>query len=351
MQKKKSLTVALYIFGYSLLGWLCVEIYFQQRFWHGVVSQFDPELGWTVIPNQSLSYNGKTYTTNSLGFRSGAVDFSKKHVIVSGDSVAWGDGVNDNETTAAFLDDKFTNYQTLNLGVNGFGTDQSYLRLKRHISKLNPQLIVFMVYSGNDLWDTSNDTRYGKSKPLFTLKKEQTEPFGYKVKISSNDIHLSNKRISRFSCSNLFSRSWLFSLAAFKSFRKFFCNERTLKDGEHIYVFVSLLLKIKDLANANNSKILFPLLPSKSDFIFSNQETSTYKKGFIILRDIFTQLKLPHIDFYKRVKEEKLNIEGLYNPNDNAHLSPIGNRLLAEMVYDYWNLNIKNEKTKGGADK
>lgn len=312
-----------------------------------MVSQFDPELGWTSIPNQSHSHNGKTYTTNSLGFRSDPVDFSKKHILVSGDSVAWGDGVNDNETVTAFLSKKFTDYQTLNLGVNGFGIDQSYLRLKRHIGKLNPQLIVFMVYSGNDLWDTSNNTRYGKSKPLFTLKKEQTEPFGYKVRISAADIKLTNKTISKFSCSNLLSRSWLFSLAMFENVRQSLCDQQTLKDGEHLYVFVSLLLKIKDLANANNSQILFLLSPSKSDFIFTaNKESSTYKKGLITLQNVFRQLRLPHIDFYERAKAEKLNIEGLYNPNDNAHLSPIGNRLLAEMIYDYWNLNIKDRDQK-----
>ncbi len=309
-----------------------------------MVSQFDSELGWTAIPNQSHTHNGKTYTTNSLGFRSDPVDFSKGHILVSGDSVAWGDGVNDNETVTAFLSKKFSNYQTLNLGVNGFGIDQSYLRLKKHIGKLKPQLIVFMVYSGNDLWDTSNNTRYGKSKPLYTLKKEQTKPFGYKFRIAADDIILTNKTISRFSCSNLFSRSWLLSLALFEDIRRSLCDQQMLKEGEHLYVFVSLLLKIKDLANANNSQVLFLLSPSKSDFIFTaNQESSTYKKGLITLQDVFSQSQLPYIDFYKRAEEEKLNVEGLYNPNDNAHLSPIGNRLLAEMIYDYWNLNIKGK--------
>ena len=98
--------------------------------WHDPNTQFDPELGWSPIPNRSINFPGwGTISSNSLGFRSPEINQSKKQIIILGDSVAWGFGVNDTETFPYYLDESVSSlgYQVSNLAVSGYGIDQYYL--------------------------------------------------------------------------------------------------------------------------------------------------------------------------------------------------------------------------------
>ena len=92
--------------------------------------KFDSNIGWINYPKtsrsskDSISYNsGKTktnwYTINSEGFRSEEVDYTKKHILVLGDSVAYGSGVNDDKHFSYYLNSFYKNYQVLNLGCAG----------------------------------------------------------------------------------------------------------------------------------------------------------------------------------------------------------------------------------------
>ena len=147
-----------------------VEIFFGILSWHDNVidpkvrmgitaTQFDSELGWALIKNADYKFNGKKITINSSGLRSPEIDTSKEHILVLGDSLAFGYGLSDKETFSHFLEkrlhSKYKNIQVLNLGVSGYGVDQYYLFLKRHIENLNPKIIIVLICSRNDLLDTS----------------------------------------------------------------------------------------------------------------------------------------------------------------------------------------------------
>ena len=103
--------------------------------------------------------------------RSEEVYSSKGHILVVGDSVAFGLGVNNDETVSYYLGKEENisalEYQVLNLGVSGWGIGQYYLNLKKHIENLNPKMIVLIIYVTNDLDDTRKDHHYGISKPMF----------------------------------------------------------------------------------------------------------------------------------------------------------------------------------------
>ena len=59
---------------------------------------FHKDLGWYNRPNSSVISGGKTYSINSSGFRSNNVNSSQKHILILGDSVVYGQGVEDDET-------------------------------------------------------------------------------------------------------------------------------------------------------------------------------------------------------------------------------------------------------------
>jgi hypothetical protein len=132
----------------SLLGLFLIEAYYWSSGYSSLVCeicQFHPHLGWETIPNKTVSNEKLIYSTNSLGMRSREVDFSKGHILIVGDSVTFGLGVNNEETVSHYLEKEYKRYQVLNLGVPGYGIGQYFLNLKRHINQLNPKLIVLII--------------------------------------------------------------------------------------------------------------------------------------------------------------------------------------------------------------
>ena len=87
------------------------EMYFHYKTNQASTIKFDSELGWAPIPNKkspiSLYFN---FQLNSLGFRSPEIDNSKEHILLLGDSVAWGLKNNENETFSYYLSQKFPSY-------------------------------------------------------------------------------------------------------------------------------------------------------------------------------------------------------------------------------------------------
>jgi hypothetical protein len=330
-----------------------------------VTTKFDPELGWTNISDVSVVSGGKSLTTNSLGFRSDEVDSNIKHILIVGDSVAWGQGVSDNETVSYHLGKKITSFQTLNLGVPGYGTDQAYLRLNKYIEKLNPALIIVVIFTGNDLLDISKDTRYGKSKPFYLLDNKIKLENGKGYYINHNNLILTDNHLSQFSCMNLLSRGGLQWSLRFMYIRNKFCKQRYLNKLEIQYVFQALLVKFVQLSIKHNSKIMFVISPYRGDFKFSN--ITEYKNKIeefnrlppekrnqliklVTYQNTFNQLHYPfidltnvqkylrqanlqHIDFYKEIKASGIKVDDFYV--DDAHYSPFGNKYLADTILKY----------------
>jgi hypothetical protein len=103
----------------------------------GPAVTFDSELGWAPKPfyRARIDRVGMV-TTNSLGFRSSELDSHRDKIVILGDSVAWGYGVDDTETLSSRLQDKLSGrrLQVVNMAVAGYGPDQEYLWLKRNVS-------------------------------------------------------------------------------------------------------------------------------------------------------------------------------------------------------------------------
>jgi hypothetical protein len=123
MFEKKNIILALTTtFLASILGLILVETYFfksNDNFFVCEICQFHPQLGWETIPGKTVSNEKVTYTTNSLGIRSKEVDFSKGHILLGGDSVTFGLGVNNNENVSHYLEKINNEHQVLNLGFLG----------------------------------------------------------------------------------------------------------------------------------------------------------------------------------------------------------------------------------------
>ncbi|MCW7493693.1 lipase [Leptospira sp. 2 VSF19] len=121
---------------------------------------YHPEYGVTLEPNESLFvrhyadlWQGQ-FTTNSLGLRGREEPISgKPKLICLGDSLVMGFGVSDEDTFCSKLgsyEENGISFQSLNLGVDAYGSLGSYKRLKDMSTKIDNIKTVLFFISPND---------------------------------------------------------------------------------------------------------------------------------------------------------------------------------------------------------
>lgn len=156
------------------------------------LAQFDEELGWSYLPNRTVvqefgtEKRKVTMHFNEIGARVSApgirYDPSAPTVLFVGDSYTFGHGLPYEEgfvgrlaATPGFP------FQVVNLAVQGYGTDQALLLLKRHFNKFNTKAVVYTyideVISRNANYDRRILYRYIRilgTKPLFALNGDGT---------------------------------------------------------------------------------------------------------------------------------------------------------------------------------
>ena len=140
---------------------------------------YDAELGWAPIPNSA-----STVTTartihashNSLGFRD--IEFKpdgRPVMLFVGDSFVWGVDAEAGERFTDLLRERLPQYQTVNAGVSGYGTDQEYLWLNRIWPEIHPDVVVLFFCTDNDRKDNTSNVRYGRyRKPYFETTPDGT---------------------------------------------------------------------------------------------------------------------------------------------------------------------------------
>ncbi|MCP3915631.1 MAG: hypothetical protein GY711_08760 [bacterium] len=175
-----ALTIALLEVGATLrLGTSFVRGRHVEEGWIAV-ARFDPSLGWSNRPHASerLAWSSMDYQVevNATGFRDIERAEQKpdgvRRVVLLGDSVAWGWGVDADERFGDMLDERLgEDVEVLNLACPGYGTDQQYWTLLDRGLAYEPDVVV-VVFVLNDVFEARYDKRYKMSKPRFTLQAD-----------------------------------------------------------------------------------------------------------------------------------------------------------------------------------
>jgi hypothetical protein len=121
----------------------------------------DGILGYEHIPGSSLLYDDTLYKINKQGFRDKEYDPIKGdntfRILILGDSVTFGIGVNESGTYANILEDilinndRGINFEVINAGVMGYSNYQELLLYKTRMSDWNPDLLI-IGYVYNDIF-------------------------------------------------------------------------------------------------------------------------------------------------------------------------------------------------------
>jgi len=151
------------------------------------LAQFDPEIGWTYIPNKSAvqrfgaAQRDVPLYFDAIGARVGAPGTVHRPtaptLILVGCSYTMGHGLPWEETFAGRLESTpgFP-FQVVNLAVQAYGTDQSLLLLRRHLEEFNTKVVVY-GFADDHLTRNANDdrrlvypnARFLGTKPLFEV--------------------------------------------------------------------------------------------------------------------------------------------------------------------------------------
>jgi lysophospholipase L1-like esterase len=157
--------------------------------------EYDEQTGWVNRPGASGGYSPATgipptrVEINRLGYRGREVPPVKpvdvKRILFLGDSNTFGYGVEEEERFSDILARSLPqNYQTINLGVFGYGTDQEALLLERSGLRFTPDVVV-LGFSAGDLSDNMSSVNGGAAKPFCKFEGEGLTLRNVPVPVSS----------------------------------------------------------------------------------------------------------------------------------------------------------------------
>ena len=189
--RKKNFTRNLCLLLCSILvTFIMTEFYFRMfdphehfRSEHSIFFEYNDTLGWQLIPNKSGVFSSKNefrsvVTINSAGMRDSNRQINKtngeKRIAVLGDSFTAGMNVDDKDVFTKILENVLLkNAEVLNFGVDGYGPTQEYLLLKSKALHYEPDLVVMVIYMGNDFDDIVglSDLFDGYKRPQAVLNK------------------------------------------------------------------------------------------------------------------------------------------------------------------------------------
>jgi hypothetical protein len=128
------------------------------------ISQADPYLGHVFPANQlgrierSDGNFAFTYTTDEHGFRNRSPWPERADIVVLGDSMAFGYGVEDDQAWPTLLEENLPDSRVINLGLIGAAPQQYFRIYKTFGQALQPSLVLFCLFPGNDVTDAGFST-------------------------------------------------------------------------------------------------------------------------------------------------------------------------------------------------
>lgn len=252
----------------------------------------------------------------TVGSRLDVVDPGRDQILLIGDSIVFGNGVEAHQTVSVELQKLRPAQQILNGAVSGYSIDQYFLYLRRVLVDVSPKLIVVGLFSGNDFQLTARELTWGKGKPLYAVEGNAL------VRVGRAD-HC----IDDLSGSLLFRALWQDKRTA-KHVLVSMCRPRELRRGETEKLIARLYDEIDALAAARGIPVLWVMLPLKFDHSVHEETRYLHVARYPDLLRILGEKPRAIFDFSLDISPRHDELDDLYL-SDNAHFTHAGHRLLA----------------------
>jgi lysophospholipase L1-like esterase len=136
---------------------------------------YSERLGWKLRPGFQGFVHDTWTTVNDGGYRGRDHAAGKApgriRIVMLGDSITFGHRVRDDQTFSALLASRTGRFEVLNLGVEGYGTDQELIVLQEEGLRRHPDVVI-LNFCSNDVLNNALDRDHqdGRTpKPYFTL--------------------------------------------------------------------------------------------------------------------------------------------------------------------------------------
>jgi hypothetical protein len=290
-------------------------------------NKYEKKFGFIYSPNTEIDVSKEEFQykvkTNSLGFRTREVspkDKNEYRVLLLGDSMFFGVGVNNQDTIASQLETfhnrlkKNNNLKVYNFSVEGYNNVQEYIVAKTFIPQLNVDHIVLGLYIANDI--VPNAVSFIDNHGDFAISNEQV-------------VRIKKELAKR---SSIPERSTIYRLLSVKYIASRIRYQMT-KIPWIIKPTYDCLLSFKELCKSNNIKfsviLIYPDYGINGNFV----EKWRGSRGLgNTLNRFCKQNSIEVLDTLQFMSGEEA--EKMYYWKTDHHLNNAGNKLLAEVIYN-----------------
>jgi hypothetical protein len=165
---------------------------------------YDAELGWHMLPHvhKISSFWGvnRPAVTNSHGWRDRERSYDRtpgvRRVVVLGDSMVFGLGVDDGERTTELLEQRCPGVEFINLGCCGYSADQYVRVLELEGFRYQPDAVILVLCMRNDVSCLVNEQQEWWPKPYYRL--EHDEPTLVKPRYTLSVFLRNNSYLAEF---------------------------------------------------------------------------------------------------------------------------------------------------------
>lgn len=302
-------------------------IYKRSAFSYGLDIVLDRRSLFKVKPYGAEGINGMGYRDREFP----AERSDKRRILFLGDSFTMGLNVKPRFTIPKALERMLGNgHEVFNMGIHGYGPDQSLTRLLDEGLRLGPELVILALYPANDFNDLYKNALYrveeGKLIENHPNLLEKTVPpldslylFKY-LAYKYGDIDGGFEELFFKLFHDGYDIDMLKEPSSDKSSRK-----ENLMRG--------VLRRFKERLGAINAGFLVIIIPS-----YDNVQDDTFLKRAGVMEGRFSALEdltasicenegIPYLNLYREFRSRS----GLYDPA-NLHLSAYGNSLAARAI-------------------
>jgi lysophospholipase L1-like esterase len=316
----------------------------------------DPYLGYVFPPNhvdrivRSNGDFGFTFRTDEHGFRNRPLWPERADIVVLGDSMAFGYGVDDDKTWTALLANRLQGSRIINLGVPDAGPQQ-YLRIyERFGQALHPALVLLCLFPGNDVGDAGRFDRWVKAgshgnylTQRFVSKNFHSQRGIGHVLGGIGHVLQQSYLVSflRYAPKKVLSRTAGRTIdfpdgGRIQLVPALYADmaQHTKPDNPNFRLVLDAVEQTRALAERNDSHFLVLVMPTKEEVYLPLLDEPPVPSAVAAFLAAFDAARIPYLDLTPHLQASARQGTRLFFEVD-GHPNAAGYRLMADVVFDH----------------